>query len=85
VYTPGYQGASVSALEDIVERLPWSGIRRAVEVVVHPATRVEAGLFGTLTEVRVREYEILRDSGLADRLRSRGIMTTGFEAVSVAN
>jgi hypothetical protein len=81
LYMPGYEGVSVTYLEDIVDRLPWEGIRRAVEVVVHPATCVEEGLFGTLTESRVREYEVLRDSGLTDRLRRRGIVTAGFEAV----
>jgi chitin disaccharide deacetylase len=81
VYMPGCEGASIGALEHIVERLPWSNIRRAVEVIVHPATSVEEKLFGALGESRVREYEVLRDASLADRLGHCGVMTSGFEAV----
>jgi predicted glycoside hydrolase/deacetylase ChbG (UPF0249 family) len=80
LYMPGYKAASVDSLEDIAQRLPWRYIRRAVEVVVHPATRVEEG-FGILAESRVREYEVLRDFRLAGRLHRRGIKAAGFEVV----
>jgi predicted glycoside hydrolase/deacetylase ChbG (UPF0249 family) len=83
VYMPGYKGASIAALEDIVEQLPWSYVRRAIEVVVHPATSVDEELFGAMTESRVREYEVLRDWSLVDRLRRQGIRTVGFEALLV--
>jgi predicted glycoside hydrolase/deacetylase ChbG (UPF0249 family) len=81
LYMPGYKPVSVAALENIVERLPWSGIRRAIELIVHPATSVDPALFGRVAESRVREYEVLRDSNLLDRLRRSGITTVGFDAV----
>ncbi len=85
IYMPGYEGASVLALENAVERLPWKGIRRAVEAVVHPATIVDEELFGAMTESRLREYEVLSDTGLAARLNRKGIQTVGFEAVLAVN
>ena len=81
LYMPGYKPVSVAALENIVERLPWSSIRRAIEFIVHPATSVDPALFGRIAESRVREYEVLRDSNLLDRLRRSGITTVGFDAV----
>jgi predicted glycoside hydrolase/deacetylase ChbG (UPF0249 family) len=80
IYMPGYNGTSVAFLEDILERVPWGRVERALEVVVHPASRVE-GLSGSLIGSRVREYEVLRDSTLANRLTHRGIQIAGFEAV----
>jgi hypothetical protein len=85
IYTPGYKTPSIVALEDLVEQIPWPRIHRAVEVVVHPANRIDKGLFGSLTESRVGEYEVLRDANLADRLRRKGIFPAGFEAVLISN
>ena len=38
VYTPGYDGGGIASLPEIVERIEWSAVRKAVELVVHPAT-----------------------------------------------
>ncbi len=82
VYAPGYNGSTASALEDIVSRVKWTSIRKAVEVVVHPAVSLREDLFGELTESRLEEYRVLRDPGLVERLRRRGIEPAGFEAVT---
>ena len=43
VYTPGYDGAGIASLPEIIERIRMELGEKAVEVVVHPATRVEKG------------------------------------------
>jgi predicted glycoside hydrolase/deacetylase ChbG (UPF0249 family) len=85
LYMPGYKSPSVASLEDVVDRLPWSTIRRAIEVIVHPAARVEQELFGNIQESRVKEYEVLSDPGFVGRLQRRGIAITSFETVRAAN
>jgi hypothetical protein len=81
VYTPGYDGAGIASLPEIVERIEWSAVRRAVELVVHPATHVEEGVFGSMTESRLLEYKVLREPGLKERLRQSGVELAGFEAL----
>jgi predicted glycoside hydrolase/deacetylase ChbG (UPF0249 family) len=78
IYTPGY-GAGRARIEEIVDRVPWASVRRAVEIVIHPATRVDEGLFGTLTESRVLEYKMWKDRGLVKRLHDHGVEAVGFE------
>jgi|GEM_PF-576151 len=84
VYAPGGNGVLIAALEEILEGISWSRIRFGVEVVVHPARSIK-GLSGSLTDSRVREYEILQDSSLVDRLMRRGVSLTGFSALCSSN
>lgn len=49
------------------------------EIVFHPATKVVPGLFGGLTETRVSEWKVLRDSGLHARLLSAGVESAAFD------
>jgi hypothetical protein len=81
IYTPGY-GAGTARIEEIVDRVPWESVRKAVEIVIHPATSVDEGLFGALTESRVLEYKMWRDPGLVKRLHDRGVEAAGFEVLS---
>jgi len=80
IHMPGYD-AGVGAFEEVVKHLQWRAIRRAVELVAHPATELREELFGSLTTSRLREYKVLRDSELVDRLHGNGIETVGFEAL----
>jgi predicted glycoside hydrolase/deacetylase ChbG (UPF0249 family) len=79
VYAPGYNGNAAAALEQIASRLPWNSVKKAVELVVHPAKQIQEGLFGSLTESRLLEYEVLRNPDLVKRLRRRHIEPSGFE------
>ncbi|MGH8056901.1 MAG: carbohydrate deacetylase, partial [Candidatus Entotheonellia bacterium] len=57
VYMPRYAGINAKSLEEVVTRLRWSAVRRAVEVIIHPATTIQNELFGGLRESRVLEYQ----------------------------
>ena len=81
VYTPGYDGGGIASLPEIVERIEWNAVRRAVELVVHPATAVDEGLFGSLTQSRLLEYRVLREPALKERLRQSGVELAGFEVL----
>jgi hypothetical protein len=81
IHTPGYRSGETS-VETAMGRVRWKSIRRAAELIIHPATRVEPELFGNLTDSRVRDYQIFRDPGLKDRLRGAGIEPVGFEVLN---
>lgn len=79
VSTPGF-GPGKAAIDQIVTRIPWPR-RLPAELVIHPATRVIPGLFGGLTESRLREFEVFRDPTLVKRLAAMGVQTVGFEVL----
>lgn len=79
VTSPGFRDKS--AIEEIVARMSWGGVRRAVEYIIHPSNRNHPELFGSMTESRLREYETFRDPGLRGRLRQAGIEPVGFEVL----
>jgi predicted glycoside hydrolase/deacetylase ChbG (UPF0249 family) len=81
VYTPGYDGGGIASLPEIVDRIEWSAVRRAVELVVHPATAVEERLFGSMTQSRLLEYKVLREPALKERLRQSDVELASFEAL----
>src|SRR4030095_3156703 len=81
VYTPGYDGGGIASLPEIVERIEWSAVRRAVELVVHPATVVEEGLFGSMTQSRLLEYKVLREPALKEKLVQSDVELASFEAL----
>jgi predicted glycoside hydrolase/deacetylase ChbG (UPF0249 family) len=70
---------SKNTLLQVVKRLQWCSVKRAVELVVHPATTVDKELFGTMTESRVLEYKVFRDPDLIRYLFKQGIETVNFE------
>jgi hypothetical protein len=76
---PGY-GVDPESLEEVVQRLPWGSVPQAVELIIHPATRIEA-IFGELTESRLREYDMYRKPSLAESLRRLGVEPVGFEVL----
>lgn len=81
VYMPRYAGINARSLEEVVTRLRWSGVRRAAEVIIHPATIIESELFGDLTESRVLEYQAFRQPELVERLHRCGVTLVGFEGL----
>ena len=80
LYTPGY-GIGPMEFEEVLSRVNWSSVSRALELVVHPATGIDPELFGRMTESRLAEYRMLREPALTDRLRSIGIEPVGFEVL----
>jgi len=80
VYAPGYVEPR-TMIEEIISRLPWSKVKKAVELVIHPATAVREDLFGTLTESRIAEYQTFKNPKLADRLRQSGTELVRFETL----
>jgi predicted glycoside hydrolase/deacetylase ChbG (UPF0249 family) len=83
VYMPGY-GVDKVSLEDVMRRLQWRSVKKAVEIIIHPAIQVEE-MFGTLTESRIREYEMYKDPALATSLLRLGIEPAGFEVLQHAS
>ena len=80
VYMPGY-GGGAARIEEVLARLPWNQVKKAVEFIIHPATTVREELFGGLTESRVVEYQTFRNPKLVERLRQSGVEPVGFEAL----
>lgn len=71
-----------SAIEAIVRRMRWSGVRQAAELTIHPATTIQPELFGSMTTSRLHEYQVFSDPDLRQRLRQVGVETVGFETLS---
>jgi chitin disaccharide deacetylase len=81
IHTPGY-AAGAESLVEVLRRIDWSGVRgSALELVIHPATAVDAKLFGGLTESRVREYQTFRDPQLKYLLQGAGVNPVGFDVL----
>jgi predicted glycoside hydrolase/deacetylase ChbG (UPF0249 family) len=81
IYMPGY-AAGVTSLQDVLRRIRWQRVASALELVIHPATKVDARLFGGLTQSRVREYQVFSDPRLPHLLRRAGIQPVGFDALN---
>jgi predicted glycoside hydrolase/deacetylase ChbG (UPF0249 family) len=80
LYAPDFSWTG-DGLERIIQDIEWHKVTKAVEIVTHPATAVNTGLFGHLTDSRVQEYEILRERTLIDRLRECAVEPSGFESL----
>jgi len=77
---PGFaQGPAM--IDELLVRALRERLRGTVELTVHPATRVEPALFGSMTESRLREYRVFSDRSLVDRLRRAGVEPVGFEVL----
>jgi hypothetical protein len=80
LYMAGYV-LSVASLREVLTRIDWSRVQTAIELAIHPATRVEPDLFGKLTEARVREYKIFAQPQLKQTFQQCGVRAVGFEAL----
>jgi predicted glycoside hydrolase/deacetylase ChbG (UPF0249 family) len=80
LYLPGYQPGNYT-LTVLLARLDWRSVGAAVELVIHPAKKLDAKLFGGLTDSRLREYEIFRNPKLAGSLKQVGVKLVGFDAL----
>jgi hypothetical protein len=78
VHMHGYEQPDI---EEVLKRLQWSSVKKAVELVIHPATMIQEDLFGTLTKSRVLEYETFRDPELVTCLYQAGIEPVGFKVL----
>jgi hypothetical protein len=78
VYMLGYAKPDI---EGAMKRLQWGSVKKAVELVIHPATMVQEDLFGSLTNSRVLEYETFRNPGFVKRLSQANIEPVGFEVL----
>lgn len=70
-----------SALLNGVASINWGSVKKTAEMVIHPATRVNWKLFGSLTEKRILEYKMYRDPGLVRSLQEEGVEPAGFEVL----
>jgi predicted glycoside hydrolase/deacetylase ChbG (UPF0249 family) len=80
LYLPGYE-AGQYALTSVLDRVNWRDVSTAVELVIHPAKELDASLFGSLMESRLREYEMFREPHLAGKLERAGVRVVGFDAL----
>ena len=80
LYLLGYQPGSYT-LTVLLERVDWRNVGAALELVIHPAKKIDANLFGSLTESRLREYEAFRNPKLLASLKQGGIRLVGFDAL----
>jgi len=78
LYIPGYL-LTTSSLREILGRVQWSRVQGAIELAIHPATRIEPELFGSLTQSRVREYKLFAQPELKDVFEQCGVRAVGFE------
>jgi predicted glycoside hydrolase/deacetylase ChbG (UPF0249 family) len=77
VYISGY-GLNQAGIEEAIRQLPWKSVCQAAELVVHPTVEIDEKVMHSLKEVRVREYEVFSDRGLAEGLHKQGVQITGF-------
>ena len=70
IYAPAYREPE-NMIKEVIGRVPWSRIKTAAEIVIHPATAIDTGLFGSLTESRLLEYRTFKNPALAQDLRRR--------------
>ena len=80
LYIPGYVLATRS-LPEVLGRIQWSRVQSAIELAIHPATRIEPELFGSLTQSRVREYKLFSQPELKDTFERCGVRAVGFEVL----
>lgn len=64
-----------------VSRIKWGSVKKATEMVIHPATRVDRELFGGLTEKRILEYKMYSDPELVKSFQENDIELAGFNVL----
>jgi predicted glycoside hydrolase/deacetylase ChbG (UPF0249 family) len=79
-HTPGYV-PNQTTLVEIMQRLPWQSIERAIELLIHPSTTSQEELFHGYGDRRVHEYRMFTDPHLFERLTQAGVEPVGFQAL----
>lgn len=79
----GYATEWASLREGLARAKQHNG-RSPLELVIHPATRIDSPRFGRLTDQRIRDYELFSRADLIERLRQIGVHPVGFEALHQA-
>ena len=77
IYLPDFPGGQTD-IEDAIQRISWPKIPAPLELIIHPATQIETGLFGNLTECRIEEYHYFAQPDVADRLQRLGVRLVGI-------
>lgn len=80
LYMPGHT-LGLDSLREALCHIDWNGVQSAIELAIHPATRLEPALFGALLESRVREYEIFARPESKAALEQCGVRPSGFEVL----
>ncbi len=73
--------SKLTSLEATVQRVPWLKYPKALELVIHPATEVDARVFRRHAERRVQQYQLYANPDVRKRLRQLGVQLVGFEAL----
>lgn len=68
--------------DNITKNVRWGG-KRVVELVVHPATTAENEYFGTISDMRVKEYEMFSSPKTRSLLEANGIKLQNFSCLDV--
>ena len=69
------------SLEEVSPNIKWTDQDQIVEMYVHPSTNAESPFFGSLTEGRVKEYNMCNNSELVTLLKSSGIKISNFDCL----
>jgi predicted glycoside hydrolase/deacetylase ChbG (UPF0249 family) len=72
---------SKDTFAQLVRCVQWGSVKRAVELVIHPATAIHEELFGSINELRVHEYKMFREPDLIKYLYNQGVETVSFEVL----
>jgi predicted glycoside hydrolase/deacetylase ChbG (UPF0249 family) len=83
IHMPGY-AAGTAAIQQAATSIYWPLSSDILELMIHPATRVEEDLFGNLIEYkenRLQEYKFFGDPTVVHHLSNAGIELVGFEAL----
>lgn len=78
IYFDDYQKSE--SLENICENIVW-GSKNIIEMVVHPAISPHHPQFGTLTDVRVKEWKMFTSDKTLQHLESNGVKLVNFDAI----
>ncbi len=77
----GYPLGNVS-IEEAVRQLGYPKREQPFELIIHPATYLEPGLFGNLLDSRITEYRYFAQPEVLERLGGLGIELVGFKSLS---
>lgn len=83
LYLPGYEAGSYIP-EALFDRLDGRSVPRVIELVIHPSRELDPSL-GGLTESRLREYKLFRDTRLVGKLEDKGIRVVGFDGLDAVS
>lgn len=79
IYFDDYQ--KTEDIKNIAENIQW-GNKQIVEMVVHPAISPNHPFFGTLTDMRVKEWKMFSSIDTLNYLHNQGIELVNFSAIN---